>query len=224
MIKAVLIDVDDTILDFDLCGEWAMKESAKEENIALCENTFSIFHEINDSLWKALERKEVTIEELFILRWEKTFAKLNIKADCAKFDTLFAKNLANSTIPVEGIKEILPYLSKKYKIYIASNGIYEQQTNRLALAHLSKYISDYFVSKKIGFSKPSFEFYDYCFTHMNIENKEEVIMIGDSISADVNGAHNYGFKTIWFNRLNEDKTCENADYIISKISEIKQIL
>ena len=82
-----------------------------------------------------------------------------------------------------------------------------------------------FFSEDIGISKPQKEFFDYCFNSLNNPPKEDVILIGDSLSADILGGINYNIKTIWFNKNNE--TCPDnikPTYIVRALTEIEDII
>lgn len=223
-VKVVFVDIDDTLLDFDLCADWAIKESAKQLNVTLPENIFTTFWKINDSLWKELEKGKISNDALYIKRWDLTFEKLNIQYDAATFDDVFRKNLSRSGMHVKHAEEMLAYLSDKYDIYTASNGPFKQQTTRMKLAGLDKYIKGYFISEAIGHSKPTKAFFDGCFETLKDIEKEQCVMIGDSLSADMHGSHTYGMKCIWYNRLKESYEDVIADYVVEDLIEIKQIL
>lgn len=223
MISTVLIDIDDTILDFNLCAEWAMERTAEKMGLSLPEGTYDCFKEINIALWKRLEKKEITTDDIYCVRWTAVAEAVGVKFDNREFESNFLYFLSHSIIPVNGAVELLKYLSGKYKIFVASNGPYEQQIQRMKLAGMDAYMSGYFVSEKIGHSKPSKEFFDVCFEETHVKSAGEMIMIGDSLSADIQGAHRYGIKTCWL-----DRSCtgtENcADYVVNNIDEIKEIL
>ncbi len=87
------------------------------------------------------------------------------------------------------------------------------------------YFKGFFISEKIGFQKPTKEFFDYCFSNMNGITKEHTIMIGDSLTADIIGAKNYGIKSIWYNHSNkQNKTQIMPDYEVASLLEIKNIM
>lgn len=223
-VKVVLIDIDDTLLDFDLCADWSIQESAKQLKISLPENIFSVFWKINDSLWKELEKGNITNDALYIKRWDLTFEKLNIAYDGAAFDVVFRENLSKSGMHVKNAEALLEYLSSKYDVYTASNGPFIQQTTRMKLANLDKYIKGYFISEAIGYSKPTKQFFDGCLNTLTNVSKENCVMIGDSLSADMHGAHTYGMKCIWFNRVHETYESVIADYVVEDLLDIKKIL
>ena len=119
----------------------------------------------------------------------------------------------------------MKYLHGKYLLAVASNGPYEQQVNRLEKVGLLSYVDHMFVSGKIGHAKPSRAFFDACIEKMGDLKPEEVMMIGDSISADITGAKDYGMQTCWYNhKVAPLEQGEMADYTVDSLEEIKEIL
>ena len=224
-IKAILLDIDNTILDFNKCAEKAIKVAFEKCGLEYGKNTINVFIEQNDLLWLKIEKGELTRQQLHKIRFNTIFKVLGISADGEKTETEFRNALYNIAETVDGASELVKYLSSKYKVYSASNAIYNQQLNRLKMAGLYDYFSGFFVSEKIGHQKPTKEFFDYCFNNLEGIEKEQVIMIGDSLTADICGAKNYGIKSIWFNR--ESKSADRQiepDFIVEKLEQIKNIL
>lgn len=220
----VFIDIDDTLLDFTKCANDAIKSACNKFGVPYTTTLVDTFHPINLDLWHRLEKKEVTKEKLFDTRFQIVFDKLGIKADGIAFETAFRENFHESAILVDGARDLLEYLRSKYKVYVASNASMHQQTNRMKRAELDGYIDGYFVSEEIGFPKPQKEFFDACFKALPDVKPQDVVMIGDSLSADIKGACEYGLKTIWYNHRNEPTSNVKCDYIVSRLSEVKNIL
>lgn len=220
----VFIDIDDTLLDFTKCANDAIKSACNKFGVPYTTTLVDTFHPINLDLWHRLEKKEVTKEKLFDTRFQIVFDKLGIKADGIAFETAFRENFHESAILVDGARDLLEYLRSKYKVYVASNASMHQQTNRMKKAELDGYINGYFVSEEIGFPKPQKEFFDACFKELPDVKPQDVVMIGDSLSADIKGACEYGLKTIWYNHRNEPTSDVKCDYIVSRLSEVKNIL
>ena len=224
-IKAILLDIDNTILDFNKSAEKAIEIAFKKFGLDFNNNTINVFIEQNDMLWHRIEKGELTRQELHKIRFNTIFKALGTSGDGEKVETEFRNALYNIAEPVDGAQELVKYLSSKYKVYSASNAIYNQQINRLKKSGMHKYFSDFFVSEIIGYQKPSKEFFDYCFTKLKDVKIDQTIMIGDSLTADIFGAKNYGIKCVWFNRDKKQIDTEFApDYTIEKLEQIKNIL
>lgn len=223
MVSTVLIDIDDTLLDFDLCAEWSMNSAAEKLNIILPKDTYSTFKEINAGLWKKLEKKQITSEELYRVRWGMVSKEVGVPFDGEEFERYFFEFLSKSIIPVEGAVDTLKYLKSKYRVFIASNGPYDQQVNRMRLAGMEMYLDGYFISEQIGHSKPSREFFEHCYKEISVKSPEEVIMIGDSLSADIEGSSSFGMKCCWFNKK-QSSTHKVKGHIINKLCDIREII
>ncbi len=224
-VKAVLIDIDNTILDFDKCADASIKKCAEHFNIVLPENYYEVFSECNDKLWHLLEQGIITKQDIYDRRWVEIFLRLGIHADGIAFEEMFRKAIRNITIPVDGAEELLKYLSEKYPVYCASNASREQQEIRLHSIDFHKYLSGFFMSEDIGFQKPAKEFFFACSNALYPVKPSEIVMIGDSKNADIIGAKNFGLKTIWFNFRKETYDRYNfTDYKVNSLDEIKNII
>ncbi|MBR2805722.1 MAG: YjjG family noncanonical pyrimidine nucleotidase [Oscillospiraceae bacterium] len=220
MIKAVFMDIDDTILDFDKCSSWSIYMAANRMRVYLPENTQSIFNSVTDKLWKEMEAGRLTYDEIFEIRWKVVFSVLGVECDHLEFEKQFLRFLSVSADEVNGARDLLRYLSGKYEIYSATNGTSKIQHTRLELSDMDQYFRGMFISEELGFSKPSREFYDACFERLgNRFLPEEVMAVGNSPDTDIAGAREYGIKTCLFDKKKKYPDCD-ADYIISRLSEL----
>ena len=147
----------------------------------------------------------------------------NLDIEKGFFNYLFVKFLYDEIEMVDGIEDLLLYLSDKYQIFTASNGIYKMQENRLKKSNLDKYFDKIFVSDKIGFEKPDKKFFQKIMDLTKFSN-DDLIMIGDSIKSDIIGAKNSKIKSIYFNKENKKISDKNFTYQVKNLSEIKKIL
>lgn len=223
MIKAVLIDIDDTIFDFEKCSKNSFLKTLEKFNLKFKEEDFSYFNKVNDILWTKQKLGEINIKEVFIKRDYLMGKYFNIDIEKGLFNDLFVKFLYDEIEMVDGIEDLLLYLSDKYKIFTASNGIYKMQENRLKKSNLDKYFDKIFVSDKIGFEKPDKKFFQKIMDLTKFSN-DDLIMIGDSIKSDIIGAKNSKIKSIYFNKEDKKITDKNFTYQVKNLSEIKKIL
>lgn len=225
MIKKVLFDIDNTLLDFKKCAEESARLAFKDWEIEYKHEYFPVFLELNDYYWRMLEDGKISRQELYNKRWVAIFNRLGIKnVDGKAFEKDFVKHLYYSHSTIEGAHDLLKYLKDKYDLYIASNSSYDEQTGRLRAAGMLEFFNDVFTSEEIGYAKPSKEFFDAIFEQLGNPEKEEVIIIGDSLNADISGGKNYGIKTCWFNFNKIEESENKADYTVNSLEEIKSIL
>ena len=222
MIKYVFIDIDDTLLDFDKNATLAVKMAFEKVGLDYKEEYGPWFLKINEGLWRLIEEKKLDRKGLHARRFKDVLREFGLDGDGDLIEKLFREYLFDLAIPVDGAVEILEYLSKKYIVCAASNAIYLQQVNRLKMAGMYEYLSKLFVSENIGYNKPSKEFFDACFLELADATVENTVMIGDSLSADIKGASDYGIPSIWFNKKGMEEPCEKKYF--AKIENLKDIV
>ncbi|MBQ9715051.1 MAG: HAD-IA family hydrolase, partial [Clostridia bacterium] len=90
-------------------------------------------------------------------------------------------------------------------------------------AGIKQFFDEFFIYEKVGHQKPTKEFFDCCFDRLGNPQKQDVMIIGDSLTADISGVKSYGIKTCWFNRYNTKQNVD-ADFYITKLEQLKDIL
>lgn len=225
MITTVLIDVDNTLLDFDKCAEEAMERTFVKWNMQFSDRVFPVFRRVNDMLWQKIEKGTLDKPGLYKVRWQTIFDRLKIDKNGPEFENDFRLIFSECRQVVDGAYELLEYLSEKYTVCAASNASAWQQYKRLKNADMMKYISHIFISEELGAPKPEKKFFDACLERLGNIPKEQAVLIGDSLSADINGGAAYGLKTIWFNYDKLPVTADiKADHIVYTLKEIQNIL
>ncbi|MBR5868863.1 MAG: HAD hydrolase-like protein, partial [Clostridia bacterium] len=132
MIKVILLDIDDTLLDFQGYVKESLREGFREFGLGeYNEGVYTTFTRINTVLWHEIEEGKLTIADLRRVRWNRIFGELGITYDGAVFEDYFRGRLFHSAIRVEGAVELLEHLHGRYILAVASNGPYAQQVNRL---------------------------------------------------------------------------------------------
>ena len=189
------------------------------------DNVFNTFLTENVKIWKRLESGEIDKAYLRANRWNIILEKLGIDYDGTIIEERFENGVALGAYPVEGAYELLDYLYDKYDLYVVSNGLKFVQESRVKIGKYDKYFKALFLSEDIGIQKPDIRFFDYCYEKLGFPPKNELILIGDSLSADIKGGNDFGIDTIWFNiHAEENKTDINPTYIVNKLKEIESIL
>lgn len=227
--KLIFLDIDNTLLDFDEYTKQSLKSGF--EYYALPEfqpYMLDIFHQVNDGLWRQIEEGTLTFDELRKIRFQKFFAALGVTFDGPAFEHYYRSRLHESAIPVKGAYEMLDYLSKKYILATASNGPYEQQMHRLSLAKMDHYFSYFFISEKIGYSKPSPLFFEKAFEEINEHRSDKILpkdtcIIGDSLTSDMQGGLNAGIRTCFFNKKGNVHVPSKIDWVVSDLRQMKDI-
>jgi len=223
--KTVLLDIDDTILDFHECAKATILRAGEDFGIEFTQEMINYYMEQNAFLWGQYEKGIITREDIFQTRFPLLFKEYGFDVDVLEFEKAFQVYFKTQYKFVDGAVELVEYLSKKYDLYVASNSLMQTQVSRLTSAGLINKFKKLFVSDDIGYQKPTREFFEECFSKIPDFDREKTIIIGDSLSSDIKGGCRVGIKTCWFNpKKIENNTEFKADYEITSLKEIKNIL
>ncbi len=225
MIKAVLLDSDDTLLDFTKAEHIAIQKTLREVGIEPDEETISLYSEINKRHWEMLERGELTRNQVLVNRFDRFFEAMGVEGDSAATQQLYNTNLGIGHYFIPGAVEFLESLYGKYKLYMVTNGNESVQVPRLKSADIGHFFQEIFISQRIGWDKPSLEFFDKCFAAMPPYEKNEMIIIGDSLTSDIKGGINAGIHTCWFNpKGKQGREGIIPEFTVKSLDEILPIL
>lgn len=223
-IKAVFLDIDNTLLDFNACSRLSMEKAFRECGLPFEADMYATFKTVNDGLWRQIEKNTITREQLHATRFNLVLEHLGLSGDGKAIETRFLEHLATDAIPIDGARELLTYLSGKHMLCIASNAPYEQQLKRLTGVDMLRYFDKYFISEKMGVAKPAKAYFDRCFAELPDLSPHETVMIGDSVTADIRGAADYGIHTCWYDHAKTGESCEKAECSVKTLWEIQKLL
>lgn len=197
--KWLLFDVDNTLLDFAKTEALALELSFAQHGLPFPTKAKQRYHDINQTYWQRLERKEITPEALRRGRFQDLFTELDVSLDPEEFADSYLKQLGQQAPLVEGALELLKGLNGRFQLGIITNGLADVQHPRLEKSGLKAYFSPIIISQEVGVAKPHAGIFDAAFAQMNHPAKSEVLIIGDSLTSDMAGGINYGIDTCWFN-------------------------
>lgn len=120
-------------------------------------------------------------------------------------------------------EECLRKLSKKYKIGIIANQVFESE-ERLEKIDLLKYINLVVASAEEGVEKPDLRIFEIALSKADCK-AEEAVMVGDRLDNDIVPANKIGMKTVWIKQgLGELSTPmtqeEQPNYTVSNLNEL----
>ena len=207
--KFLLFDLDHTLLDFDAAEDVALTQLLKEEGVADIQAYKDYYVPMNKSLWKDLELKKITKQELVNIRFSKLFSHFGIEKDGVYLAERYQFYLAQQGQVFSGAMELLDSLiDSGYELYAATNGITTIQTGRLAQSGLAPYFNQVFISEQLQTQKPDALFYEKIGQQIAGFSKEKTLMIGDSLTADIQGGNNAGIDTVWYNPQHLENTTQ----------------
>ena len=225
MIKFVLFDLDDTLLDFHKAEAAAIKKTFSHIGIPTDDGTVARYSEINASQWRRLEKGEISREQVLLKRFDILFDELGVRIPSEMARKTYEYLLGVGHYFIDGAPEVLNALHGKYRLYIVSNGTANVQDRRLHSADMERYFDGVFISERVGHNKPNKAFFDACFAGIDGFDRDSALIVGDTLSSDILGGINAGIKTCWFNpkALPADPAIP-ADYEIRSLSELPTLL
>jgi 2-haloacid dehalogenase len=199
----LLFDADDTLFDFPRAEANALKWTLDELGIPSSPDYFEIYARCNLAVWKEFERGLVTSLELRTKRFHLFFDQVGITADPQTVSPLYLQNLALGTDLLPGAEEVVRFLRPRFHLGLVTNGLADVQRPRLARSVLADCFEGVFISEEIGAAKPARAYFDAVFRAIGEPSKNEVLIIGDSLSSDMRGGLDYGIDTCWYNPDNQ---------------------
>lgn len=201
MITDVFFDLDHTLWDFEKNSALAFHKVLAKHDVAVSVEDFLKFYvPLNLVYWEKFRRDEVTQQELRYGRLRETFDLLAYEISDELIDKLsddYIMHLPENNHLFDGTREALEYLSSKYRLHIITNGFHEVQSRKITNARIGHYFTTVTNSEIAGVKKPHPMIFEYALTQAGA-NKENCIMIGDCIDADVRGALDFGIDAILF--------------------------
>ena len=227
MISTILWDVDGTLLDFIAAEKAAIKTLFGEFNLGQCsDEMIKRYSEINKTYWQRLERGEITKQEVLVGRFKEFFKSEGIDIPVVEeFNSLYQLRLGDTIVYHDDSLEIIKSLQGRVRQYVVSNGTVEAQSKKLRLSGLGELVDGIFLSEHIGVEKPNIEFFDKVLEEIKPADRSSILIVGDSLTSDIQGGNNAGIVTCWYNPLG-DKAPDKyrIDYEISDLHQIYEII
>lgn len=224
--EILLLDLDNTILDFSAGEASAYARALTEQGVSPTAELLTRYHAINCGWWRKLERGEADRDTIRVERHRQLFTEMGLALDPAAFEAAYHRNLGQEYALLPGAMEMLDYLRQRgYRLFLASNGLAETQYARLAGAGIGARFEALFISELTGFNKPNPAYFAWCFARIPGFDRAKTLMIGDSLSSDIAGGIRAGIDTLWLNRSGQAAPPElRPSYEIRSLTEIRQIL
>ena len=223
----VLLDVDNTILDFDAAERQALTDMLAEYELPHDEAAYDTYHKVNRELWDSLAKGQLNKQKLFQIRFSRFMQTMQLpdngkgKAMNDRYEEL----LATHADLLPGALTALEELSEVATLALVSNGAIAVQESRIAASGIDRYMDGIYISEKVGAAKPSAKLFEHAFRDLGITNKSRVLMVGDDLLADIKGGLNAGVDTCWFNPGNlENKSGITPKYTVSSYEELYRIV
>lgn len=226
--STLLFDADNTLLDFFKDERDALTKTLVHFGVPATDENIKIYSDINQGMWKQLEKGEITKPELKRTRFKKFFEAINFETneEPLAVNEYYLALLGEGGNIIPGAVETVKFLKEEgFDIHIITNGVALTQAKRLKKSGLLPYIGEVFVSETIGYQKPRKEYFDFVLEKISEKDKNRILVIGDSLTSDIKGAMNAGLPCCWLNHGTE-KLSEKyrIDWVIGDIREIVKLV
>ncbi|MBK0378013.1 YjjG family noncanonical pyrimidine nucleotidase [Mucilaginibacter segetis] len=227
--RHIFFDLDHTIWDFDKNAEETLHElygtyKLHELGLSSADIFIETYTRNNHQLWADYHLGKITKDTLRETRFRKTFIDLGVHPDRMPlaFEDDYVKLCPTKTNLFPHAHETLAYLQAKYVLHLISNGFKESTEYKVTNTNIIRYFDQVIISEVVGVNKPDKAIFEYALKASGAA-KNESLMIGDSIEADVRGALAFGMDAIYFNPLNVEKP-EDVPAQITHLKELTLML
>ena len=227
--KHLFFDLDHTIWDFDKNAEEALHElyviyGLKELGLNSADLFIETYTHHNHRLWAEYHTGKITKNQLRETRFKTTFLELGVQPDFIplKFEDDYVSLCPTKTNLFPHAHETLQYLQKKYMLHLISNGFKESSELKIGNTNIGGYFKNVIISEIVGVNKPDPAIFAHALSLAGAE-KNESLMIGDSLEADVYGALNFGMDAIYFNPFKKPKPAD-VPLQVMHLKELTEIL
>ena len=201
----LFFDADGTLFDYNRAEETAFQKAFASLNIPFDSGHLETYREINHGLWKAHEPQEIKQDVLRVRRFELLLEAFGLAGVPDELSNLYTEQLGLCTDLIDGAYEVLQALNEKSRIAIVTNGLQTVQRSRLDHSVIRGFIDELIISEEVGAAKPHSAFFDAAFARTGNPPKRDVLIVGDSLTSDMQGGVDYGIDTCWYNPTGEAK-------------------
>ena len=198
----ILFDADDTLLDYKKAEHNALVKVLALYGITATKEITDRYSQINSGLWREFEDGKITKEDIRKERFVRLFGEFGFSRTptIKQINEEYLKFLGEGSALIDGAFELCSKLKDEgCELYIITNGFAPIQKKRLNESGIAGFFSDVIVSETVGSQKPFPEFFDHVFEALREKDKSKILVVGDSLGSDIQGANNVGLDCVWFN-------------------------
>lgn len=221
----ILFDADGTLFDYEHAEQAALERVWSDLGLEPPEGLLEVYRRINGELWKRLESGEVSGDEIKAERFRLLLEELRLDADPTRLSDAYLRALARQTQLLDGAEQTLAAIDGGRRLALITNGLAEVQRPRLRQSPIGQRFEVVVISEEVGFAKPDARIFERALAMMDLPPKDEVLMVGDNLLADIEGAASFGLDTCWLNLGGRASSgAVDPTYEIHELSQLRQLL
>ena len=228
MIRAILWDVDGTLLDFKAAEKAALNAAFQTFGLGSCDDArIARYSVLNDRWWKALERGEVTKPALLTGRFREFFAAegLPFHGDYGAFNDFYQIQLGETIVFRDGADRLVAGLKGTVAQYAVTNGTLTAQRRKLKNSGLDRLLDGAFISEEVGAEKPSPAYFDRVLSALPPRDRREILIVGDSLTSDMTGGCRAGLRCCWYDPAWGEVPADlDIEFHIRDLNEVRELL
>ena len=220
----LLFDADNTLFDFDRAQSHALQLALTELNGYFEPHFLTTYAEVNHGFWQAFERGEISQSELKRQRFPAVIKQLGLSIDPVETNALYLKRLSESYFLLDGACELVERLAASHRLGLITNGLKDVQRPRFSASPITKHFEAIVISDELGIAKPDPGIFEALLELLGNPSKTDLLMIGDSLSSDIQGGINFGINTCWFNPNGKARGSMSPTHEISSLDQLDNIV
>lgn len=221
----ILFDADGTLFDYDRAERAALRELWSAAGMPESEDLLETYRNVNGALWQQFEAGQVTAARIKTERFVRLLAELGLEGEPRELSASYLESLGRQTHLLPGALELLESISGTRRLALITNGLSSVQRSRLGRSPIGPHFEAVVISEEIGVAKPDPRIFEAALEAMGDPAKEEILMVGDNLLADIAGAKRFGLATCWLNlggRASSDGV--GPTFEVQQLAELQQLL
>ena len=221
----LLFDADNTLFDFVAAERDAFLAVCRETGVPFTETLYDLYHRCNEELWEDFNAGKYTKDFLLVERFRRYLCRSGLTGDPEAMNQIHLRALAESAVLFPDALKVCQSLAAHRRLYIITNAVASVQEARFASSPITPCFQGFFISETVGCGKPERAYFDYVLAHIPGAKPEDCLVIGDSLTSDIQGANTASLPCCWLNRSGKPRPEGlRINYEIRSLTELPSLL
>ena len=195
----LIFDFDHMIFDTDESEAQAFAYALTAHGVNAPEPLLPQYQLINQALWRQVEKGTLTPNDVKGQRFASLAEDAGLSYDAEAVSESYTDGLAQFGELYDGAFDLVNELAVTHSLSMVTNGLGPVQRGRLDRIGLGGVFDPLVISGEVGASKPRVEIYQMIFDAHPEVDRSRFLMVGDSLTSDMQGGINAGIDTCWYN-------------------------